>query len=151
MIDYSPGAVPETTIEQASLRSTIMADENDAPKIHIDSDWKEEAEREKQRLAEEEAQHQQRGPIDRPTFMHLINMLAMQATVALGGMRGPQGETIEPDPELARFHIDMLGLLEEKTKGNLDDEESKTLVAVVRELRSMYVQLAQMMAQAPKE
>jgi hypothetical protein len=126
-----------------------MSGEEDTPKIHIDSDWKEEAQQEKDRLAAEEKSTdgasgaQQLG---QPTFLHLLNSLAMQAAVALGGMRGPQGEAIPPDPELARFHIDLLGLLEEKTKGNLDDEEQKTLSAVLHDLRGAFVQLMHAMA-----
>ncbi|HRX85039.1 MAG TPA: DUF1844 domain-containing protein [Phycisphaerae bacterium] len=113
----------------------------DGPKIHIDSDWKAEAEREKERLAEQEAQQPQQEALGEVTFVHLINMLAMQAAVALGGMRGPNGEAIPPDPELARFHIDMLGLLEKKTAGNLEDDEKKMLTGVLHELRSSYVHL----------
>jgi len=127
-----------------------MTAENDEPKIHIDSDWKAEAQQEKERLAQEEADAPQRGPLDKPTFMHLVNMLAMQTSVALGGMQGPQGETIPPDPELARFHIDTLGVLEEKTAGNLTDDEAKVLSSVLRELRAVFVQVMQAAAPPPK-
>jgi hypothetical protein len=82
--------------------------------------------------------------------MHVVNMFAMQATVALGGMQGPEGEALPPDPELARFHIDLLGILEEKTKGNLTDNESKVLASVLNELRMIYVQLIQHMTAQPK-
>lgn len=127
----------------------------DGPKIHIDSDWKAEAEREKERLAEQETQPGEQESLGEVSFVHLINMLAMQAAVALGGMRGPNGETIAPDPELARFHIDMLGLLEKKTAGNLDDNEKKMLTGVLHELRASYVHLMDALlkhaaAQAPK-
>ena len=44
--------------------------------------------------------------------------------------------------DLARHHIDMLAVLEEKTKGNLTEEESNTLAATVYELRNRYVQIA---------
>ncbi|MCB9849113.1 MAG: DUF1844 domain-containing protein [Phycisphaerales bacterium] len=118
-----------------------MSNESDGPKLHIDSDWKEEAQQEKERLAEETANQPEHGPLGEVTFAHLINMLAMQAAVALGGVRGPQGEPMPPDPELARFHIDMLGLLEKKTAGNLADDEKATLSAVLRDLRGAYVEI----------
>ena len=127
-----------------------MNAENEQPKIHIDSDWKAEAQEEKERLAQEEGAAAERPPLGKPTFLHLVNMLAMQASVALGGMRGPQGETIAPDPELARFHIDTLSVLEEKTVGNLTDEEKKALANVLHELRSLFVQAAQAAPQPPK-
>ncbi len=123
-----------------------MSDE-DTPKIHIDSDWKAEAQKEKERLSAEEAEAPQTQNLGQPSFLHLVNSLAMQAAVSLGGMRGPQGETIPPDPELGRFHIDMLGVLEEKTKGNLSDEEQRTLAAVLHDLRGAYVQLMQAIAE----
>jgi len=115
--------------------------DSEAPKIHIDSDWKQEAEREKERLAEQAEQSSGRESLGEVSFVHLINMLAMQAVMALGGMQGPQGEAIPPDPELARFHIDLLGLLETKTKGNLSADEGKTLNGVLHELRASYVHL----------
>jgi hypothetical protein len=118
-----------------------MAPADDGPKIHIDSDWKAEAEREKERLAEETATAQDRAALGEVSFVHLINMLAMQAAIALGGMRAPSGEAIPPDPELARFHIDMLGLLEQKTAGNLSEDEKKMLTGVLHELRASYVHL----------
>jgi hypothetical protein len=62
-------------------------------------------------------------------------------------MQGPGGQAIPADPEVARFHIDMLELLQDKTKGNLTDEESKTLSATLHELRMMYVQVTGAMAQ----
>jgi len=117
----------------------IMADEGDGPKLHIDSDWKEEAQQEKERLAAEAQEQPERAALGEVTFAHLLNMLAMQAAVALGGMRGPSGEAVPPDPELARFHIDMLGLIEAKTQGNLSDDESKALTAVLADLRAAYV------------
>jgi hypothetical protein len=116
-----------------------MSGGDDGPKLHIDSDWKNEAQQEKERLAEEEAKQPARPELGEATFAHLVNMLAMQAAVALGGMRGPTGEAMPPDPELARFHIDLLGVLQEKTKGQLDDEEEKALTAVLRDLRLAYV------------
>jgi len=47
---------------------------------------------------------------------------------------------------LAKHHIDMLGVLQEKTKGNLNEEESQTLDQSVSELRQAFVQLSQQVA-----
>ena len=54
-----------------------MSDET--PRIHVDSDWKEEAQREKERLAEESSKAQERGPLPDPSFAEVINMIVMQA------------------------------------------------------------------------
>ncbi len=114
-------------------------------KLHIDGDWKEEAALEKKRLAEqEEKASQARGPAGGPEgsagFPDLLNMLAMQAVVGLGGMQGPDGEQMPPNPQIAKHYIDLLDVLERKTKGNLSDEEKETLDAVLYELRMRYVQ-----------
>ncbi len=115
--------------------------------LHIDGDWKEEAAQEKQRLMEQEAQTADKGKDKQtdggetvPNFLELVNLLAMQAAVALGGYRGPDGETSPPNPAAAKHFVDLLEVLETKTKGNLSEEESKMLGAVTHEIRMAYVQ-----------
>ena len=125
-----------------------MTDDVSNGGIYVDSDWKEEAAREKARLAEQEAKSKAtaapqgasgKGSQD---FLELVNFLAMQAMIGLGGYRGPGGESIPPNPEVARHHIDMLSAVSDKTKGNLTDEESKMLEGVLHELRMHFVQQA---------
>ncbi|MGD2108206.1 MAG: DUF1844 domain-containing protein [Phycisphaerae bacterium] len=127
-----------------------MSDEAGSGRIHIDSDWKAEAAREKERLAkQEEAERAKAAEAGvggdaaggvAPQFIELINLIAMQAAVGLGGFKGPGGETIPPNPVAAKHHIDLLEVLREKTEGNLTDDEKKTLDAVLYELRMHYVQ-----------
>ena len=112
------------------------------PKIQIDSDWKEEAKREKERLAEEVEEGERGGPLPDPTFPELINMILMQAMIGLGGMQTPDGRVIPPDLEVAKHHIDLLSLLGEKTKGNLTDDEKRLLETVLYELLMAYVEAA---------
>jgi len=69
------------------------------------------------------------------TFASLVVSLA---TSAMGNMgEGPGGAT---DLELARHSIDILGLLRDKTKGNLDDDESKLLETVLYEARMKFLE-----------
>jgi hypothetical protein len=121
-----------------------MSDEPGEGKIHIDSDWKEEAQRDKERLAEEEkaAEGQARGPLPDPTLADLLNMIAVPAVMSIGGYRTPDGKAMPPDLGMAKYHIDMLALLEEKTKGNLSDEETKTLASVLQQLRMQFTAVA---------
>lgn len=130
-----------------------MSDEQEAPKIQIDSDWKAEAQAEKERLAEEQAPDESAaeaadggdagaagaGRIPPASFETLISTMATQSVYAMGGMMGPGGQRLEPDMELARHHIDSLAVIEEKTKGNLTEEESKMLVGTLYELRQRYI------------
>lgn len=128
-----------------------MADKGkpDKPKIIIDSDWKAEAQREKERLAEESAapgagtgsRNPELSGLPEADFAGLVNILMMQALVGLGGMRGAGGQPIPPNPEVAKYNIDLLGVLEEKTRNNLSAEEKKLLDLALYELRMRYVQL----------
>ena len=117
-----------------------MNDEPSQGRIHVDSDWKAEAEAAKEQFAaEEEAQQaEQRGPLPEPTVADLINMIAMPAAMALGGYKTPDGKTMPPDLNVAKFHIDLLAVLEEKTKGNLPAEESRQLSAIVHQLHMQF-------------
>jgi hypothetical protein len=64
----------------------------------------------------------------------------MQALIGLGGFQTPDGRVVPPDPEVAKHHIDLLAILQEKTKGNLADDEQRTLDAAVYEMRMRFVQ-----------
>lgn len=119
-----------------------MSDDTTGGKLHIDGDWKAEAAREKERLAEREAEEQRTKPAapGEPGFLDILNMLGMQAMIGLGGYQGPSGERMPPNPALAKHHIDLLEVLEKKTAGNLTDDETKTLNTLLYELRMQYVQ-----------
>ena len=118
-----------------------MSNEPADGRLHIDSDWKEEAQREKQRIAEQETAA---GPTTQPGaagIADLVNMLAMQAAVGIGGYQGPGGERIPPNLDMAKHHIDMLDVLDQKTSGNLTADEKRILDTVLYELRTQYVQV----------
>ena len=76
------------------------------------------------------------GPIDFST--HVLS-LASSAMIALGRMPAPGGETLAPDLETARHLIDVLGMLEQKTRGNLDDAEGRLLQSLIYDLRVAFV------------
>jgi hypothetical protein len=76
------------------------------------------------------------GPIDFST--HVLS-LASSAMVALGTMPAPDGAKQPVDLETAKYLIDVLGMLEGKTKGNLDESETKLLQSLLYDLRVAYV------------
>jgi hypothetical protein len=110
----------------------------DEPKIHIDDDWKSEAAQEKQRLAERAETGT--GRIPQADFLALVQLIAMQAIVGLGGLAGPGGQEIPPNLELAKHHIDLLEVIDRKTKGNLDPNERAVLDTTLHQLRMAYVE-----------
>lgn len=77
------------------------------------------------------------------TFSTLILSLASSAVLALGLEKNPSTGQIEKDLEVARFNIDMLKLLKEKTKGNLDKDENHFLEQVVGDLQMKFVYASQ--------
>jgi len=119
-------------------------------KIIVDEDWKQEAQKEKEILAaQEEAEKKDkqqeekpRGPLPEGNFAALISMLATQALFALGLLQIKGQEERMPDLELAKYNIDMLQVLEEKTRGNLTKEEEIVLTNTLNELRMGYVKVA---------
>ncbi len=76
-----------------------------------------------------------------PTFADLVLWLATMAAVHLGAKEEPgdQGKEHPPDLNAASQMIEMLGLLEAKTKGNLTAEEEQLLQQVLYNLRIGYV------------
>ncbi len=83
-----------------------------------------------------DGQHATLDPVDFST--HVLS-LASSAMVALGKMPAPGGETMAPDFETARHLIDVLAMLEVKTRGNLDESESRLLQSLVYDLRVAFV------------
>ncbi|GAB4550062.1 MAG: hypothetical protein Tsb0013_11660 [Phycisphaerales bacterium] len=153
-VDCQTGTIAGGPNSGPPYRKCAMSDEQqDQPKIIIDSDWKAEAQAEKEKLAQQEAEQQAsgagaagQGKLPPADFRTLMGMLASQAIMYLGGIADPQTGKAMFDPEAATHLIDLLSVLEEKTKGNLTDEESQELVGVIHELRSRFVEIAQMVA-----
>jgi hypothetical protein len=60
-------------------------------------------------------------------------------------------EKAEPQPEIARHFIDMIAMLQEKTKGNVTMEEQRLLENTLTELRFRYVQAVEELKKKPAE
>ncbi|BDU50068.1 DUF1844 domain-containing protein [Haliovirga abyssi] len=73
-------------------------------------------------------------------FLGLVYSLQMQTMMSLGKLANPVSGKIEKNLEIAKMNIDMLEMLEEKTKGNLTDEESKFITNLLTDLRLNYVE-----------
>ncbi len=114
-------------------------------KIIVDEDWKQQAQKEKEQLEQEQKQEkeQQQGQqLPEATFEGLMSMLATQAFFALGLIRLKEEDEPRIDLGLAKYNIDMLGLLEEKTKGNLSENEQQMLDKTLEQLRMAFVQVS---------
>ncbi len=88
-------------------------------------------------------QAQQAGQSDEISFIGFVISLASTAAVHFGDMDNPvAGGKTTPDLIAARQMIDVLSMLEQKTKGNLTAEERTVLEQVLYELRMRFVQVA---------
>jgi hypothetical protein len=82
------------------------------------------------------------------SFIAFVLSLASNAAVHFGDLPDPlTNETRAPDLEAAAQLIDLLAMLEEKTRGNLSPEERRLLDQVIFELRMRYVDVKK--AQSP--
>ena len=126
------------------------ADKEGEARIIADDDWKSQAQAEKQRLAEELEKpaadaSDQAGPRELPpaSFSTLVSSLVAQIFMALGGVEDPETKKRYVDLDLAKHHVDMLAVIEEKTAGHLSEDEKKLLDQALYETRMQYVQMAQ--------
>lgn len=161
-----------------------MAEEQ--PSLHIDTDWKKQAQEEKKRLTEQEQKRAaEREAANRTTptptigapagatapgggapsagpspargragsaasrarempeasFPTLVNSLVTQVLLYLGDLT-PRGVEPQVNLDMARFNVDLLGVIEQKTKGNLTEDEQKLLDNALYETRMRFVSVA---------
>ena len=117
---------------------------NDEPRIIVDDDYKTRVENEKEQIREQmesrgssEAENDLEMP---PASMPmLITTLATQALSNLGQIPDPIEGKAVIRKSLAKHFIDTLALLEEKTSGNLTDEEAEMLGGTLHQLRMIFV------------
>jgi hypothetical protein len=145
-----------------------MAEEK--PSLHIDNDWKRQAQEEKKRLIEEEEAKKAKasaapvapagsgaagGPgaavapraggagraLPAAGFGALVQSILTQILYYLGDLstRGGDGQV---NFDMAKYQLDMLNSLEDKTKGNLTEEEKQLLDTALYETRMRFVNVA---------
>jgi len=151
-----------------------MAEEK--PSLHIDTDWKRQAQEEKKKLIEQERAAAPTGgapaaaaggtaapsvsaggaaspragagggtrgarELPAPTFASLVQSIVTQVLFYLGDLANRGGQPML-DLDMAKHHVDTLAMLEDKTRGNLDEAEQKMLDAALYETRMRYVSVA---------
>ena len=114
-------------------------------KKSVDEEWKAQARLEKEKLdekvKEEAARERDIPPAD---FLHFASGMAAQILMQLGAIENPlEGGEKRIDLAAARYSIDVLQMLAEKTKGNLTDEEDRYLRAALHDLRMRFVEAAE--------
>ncbi len=143
-----------------------MAEEQ--PSLHIDTDWKKQAQEEKRRLAEQEQKRQEQeratrpppaapvaapagAPAPRPgrgtretpppSIGAIVQSIWTQTMLYLGEL-APSGMEPMLNLDMAKHQVDLLGILEDKTKGNLSPEEQHLLDGILYEARTRFISIA---------
>lgn len=76
------------------------------------------------------------------SFITLAMSIASAAAMSLGLTPDPQTKKTKVDLDMARFNIDLLEILQTKTKGNLNKEEDDFMGHVVRDLKLKFVEVS---------
>lgn len=76
---------------------------------------------------------------ENPDFRLFITTLGLQASIFLGYIENPVTKRKEENLPQAKFIIDTLDILKEKTKGNLTQDESQLIENIIAELKTHYV------------
>lgn len=72
-------------------------------------------------------------------FSTLILSVGSQAAICLGLAPNPASNKIEPDKKMAKFNIDLLLMLQQKTLNNLTDQEKTFLSKMISDLQMHYI------------
>ena len=124
----------------------------DELKKKVDEDWKERAEKEKAKVKEkppskEKPHEEPEGAGEEyelphePNFGLFVYNMGMQALVFLGEIENPVTKRKEKNIPQAKYLIDTIELLKEKTKGNLTREEEQLMEELLYNLRLKFVAL----------
>lgn len=114
-------------------------EQKEKPKKEKKGKRKKEAQPQEKQEAQKEAQGEQPPPLPEVTFAAFIYSLSTSALVHLGEIPEPISEKMDKNLPLAKQTIDVLGILQEKTKGNLIQEEESLLTNFLYDLRMRYV------------
>ena len=103
-----------------------------------DKDWKEKVVEDKKK--DEVKKEEFKMPPMEVNFMMFITSLSMQAMMSLGIYPNPVTKKEEKNLDAAKYTVDTIAMLQEKTKGNLTSEESRLIDNILYDLRMKYIE-----------
>ncbi|NIS61524.1 MAG: DUF1844 domain-containing protein [Proteobacteria bacterium] len=98
-----------------------------------------EAEKKEERKEQREEGQRQEVPLPEVTFSNFVFSLTTQALIQLGEIQDPESKRAMKSLPLAKQTIDLIGMLREKTSGNLTKEEEALIDNALYDLRIRYV------------
>ncbi len=137
-------APPAVTAAEAEPEEDLLAEMPPPPSAQESKEQKSAYDASAQRVEDlMRAQNPAMGAPEAMTFDHLVQQLYVSAMIQMGAGT-PAGERARIDVFGARQTIDLLGVLAEKTRGNLSETEDRTLQAVLYEARMAFLEVTRM-------
>ena len=140
--DLPPEEKPEAKVEEPAATAAAPAREQANPEPEVSASAAE---------AEEEfSEEDMAAARDPASFISFVMSIASNAASALGMMEHPVTHQREVDVELGKHWIDILGMIQKKTAGNLTSQEKRMIEGLLADLRMQYVSLINSPQQARK-
>lgn len=112
------------------------------PEKTVDEEWKKTVQEEKETVGEEKPEQKTKQRIPEASFNLFISSLVTQILINLGEVENPFNKKKEQNLDQAKFIIDTLQIIRDKTRGNLSDDEEKYLDTMLYDLRMRYIEKA---------
>ena len=103
----------------------------------VDEEWKKQAAEEKDEI---DAAPEQGGPLPDADFKSFLSGLATQVLLCMGDVENPMTKQVEKNLPQAKYTIDLLQILKDKTKGNLEPAEIAQMSQLLPQLRMAFVE-----------
>jgi len=127
-----------TDEEKKEAKKQNQEKPKEKPKEESEEESEEEAKQE-QKKTEEKPKRERIAQLPPPTLPQLVDTFFLQAMISLGKQMNPMSKKYERDLTIAQYQIGILEVLEQKTKGNLSEDEDKHLEQVLHTLRMAYL------------
>ena len=124
--------------EEVQEKGFVIKDKRFSAKKEAEGESQAKEERRREEPAKEDVS-KQGAPLPEISFTSLIFSFSTSALIQLGEIQDPVTQQLGKNLPLAKQTIDLIGMLKEKTKGNLTSDEEKVLENILYDLRMRYV------------
>ena len=132
---------PSDPIEEETPVDESTAENTETPEVENTVEEQAVSETSDEQLSEEQVDELQTVEFPDASFDMLLMQHHTQAMLAMGMIPDPATGQVIKNKSAAKFHIDMLGIIQERTKGNLNQGEEDALNGVLHNLRMMFVEV----------
>ena len=131
---------PSDPIEEETPVDESTAENTETPEVENTVEEQAVSETSDEQLSEEQVDELETVEFPEASFDMLLMQHHTQAMLAMGMIPDPATGQVIKNKSAAKFHIDMLGIIQERTKGNLNQGEEDALNGVLHNLRMMFVE-----------